>query len=96
MTDSELLRALTLLGLAPSDIGALREGGLESLQVLQKKARGAYKKAALRLHPDRTNNDAACTADMQLLNAFMEQVAEMQPPVRYATKKRRVKYRIRL
>jgi hypothetical protein len=86
VTDSDLLRALSLLKLSPEDIRGLRQGS-SSIDAFRQKAKSSYRKAALTLHPDKTGNDEAKTADFVLLNRFMEELDALKPPKQRFTRK---------
>lgn len=84
MTDGELVRALFLLGLSAGDLLAIRKGEA-ALTKLREKAKKRYRKAAHRLHPDKTGGDEAKAADFRLLNDFMRELDRMalpRPPIR--------------
>lgn len=79
MKDSDLLRAIALLGLSPDDLRALR-GGETAISALREKAKKGYRKAAHRLHPDKTGGDETKAADFRLLADFMAELDRMVPP----------------
>ena len=88
MTDSDLLRAVSLLGLRAEDLQAFREGP-EALSHLKAKAKRGYKAAAMRLHPDRTGGDAEKAEDFKLVSQFVREL-EQAVPVKPKPKKRRM------
>jgi len=89
VTDSDLQRALRLLGLSPKDILEIRRGATyvsrkKALVELRSKAKRAYKQAALKLHPDVNGGDEAKTADFRLLNQFIEELDHMEAPKEFS------------
>lgn len=88
MTDSDLLRAVCLLGLRTEDLQAFRQGS-EALAHLKTKAKRRYKAAAMRLHPDRTGGDAEKAEDFKLVSRFMREL-EQAAPVKPKPQKRRI------
>lgn len=88
MTDTDLLRAVSLLGLHAEDLRAFREGP-EALACLKAKAKRGYKAAAMRLHPDRTGGDAEKAEDFKLVSQFVREL-EQAVPVKPKPKKRRM------
>lgn len=86
MTDTDLSRALRLLGLGPADLKVLRQDRSDTAQQatddLKQRVRKAFRRVAASLHPDRTGGDTAKTEDFKLVSAFVDAVERMAPPRR--------------
>lgn len=82
LTDAQVLRAMFLLGLGQGDFQAVQtaptfEEGVKRLDDLKARAKKAFKKAALDLHPDRTNNDPAKTEDFKLVSSAVDEIDKL-------------------
>lgn len=89
LTDAQVARAMTILGVQPQDFRFIEqaptlEEGQKRLTELKARVKTAYRRAAMELHPDKTNNDPAKTEDFHLVSAAAEEVAglnfRMRPP----------------
>ena len=79
LNDAQVVRAMTLLGVRPEDFRAIEqaptfEEGQKRLAELKTRVKTAFRRAAMELHPDRTNNDPAKTEDFRLVCAAAEEV----------------------
>lgn len=87
MTQEEELQLLAMLGLCPADFQRVTrmptyERGLEELDALKDRARRAFRKASLQLHPDQNGGDAEKTAQFMKLNEFVQKLynLKLRPP----------------
>lgn len=82
----DVQRALTALGVVPQDFETIRRVPFQQaqllLQELKTKAKRAYKRLALELHPDRTAGDEAKASLFVLLGRVLEELekTEVRPP----------------
>lgn len=89
-TDAQLSKAMQLLSLTPNDFRVIEqapsfEAGQQMLAGLKERVKKQFRKVALELHPDRTNNDPAKTDDFKLVSAVVddiERLAFSRPPPR--------------
>lgn len=79
---------MSLLGLSQNDFRAIEhapsfEAGQQRLADFKERAKKQFRKAALELHPDRTNNDPAKTDDFKLVAAVADDIEKLvfgRPP----------------
>jgi hypothetical protein len=79
----QIERALQLLGLTRADLDApLREAApaaqRERLEQLQVRVKGAFRRVALELHPDRTGNDPVKTEEFKVVSCIAEEIANLK------------------
>jgi len=86
MDQTKVLEALRQLGINPQEIQALRFApyprAQDMLAALKDRARKAYKRLALELHPDRTGNDPVKTDRFKLVGQVIADLdkLQIQPP----------------
>jgi DNA-directed RNA polymerase specialized sigma24 family protein len=88
LSDAQISRAMQLLRLTPEDFRVIErapsfEEGQRRLAVLKERVKKLFRKAAMELHPDRTNNDPAKTDDFKLVSAVVEDIERLafsRPP----------------
>jgi hypothetical protein len=100
LTNEQIQRAMLILGLAPNDFRAVEqapsfEAGQQMLAALKERAKKQFRKVAMELHPDRTNNDPAKTDDFKLVSAVVEDIEKLvfgrpQPPPQMRQQQMRV------
>lgn len=76
------MRAMQLLGLRQEDFRAVEtapsfEEGVRRLDELKGRVKKAFRRVALELHPDRTNNDPAKTEDFKLASSAADEIDKL-------------------
>ena len=82
LTDTQVLRAMQLLGLRREDFHAVQtapsfEVAQQRLEELKLRAKKAFKRCAMDLHPDRTNGDPAKTEDFKLVSSAVDEIDKL-------------------
>jgi hypothetical protein len=90
LTDAQISQAMQLLGLSQGDFQAVQrapsfEVAQQRLTELKERAKKGFRKVALVLHPDRTNNDPDKTEAFKLVAAVVDDIEKLnfsapQPP----------------
>lgn len=90
LTDAQALRAMQLLNLSQEDFRSIEqaptlEAGQQMLAALKERMKKQFRKVALELHPDRTNNDPVKTDEFKLVAAVVDDIEKLglhRPPPR--------------
>jgi hypothetical protein len=82
LTNDQIQRAMQLLGLTQNDFRAIErapsfEVGQQMLVALKERTKKQFRKVAMELHPDRTNNDPAKTDDFKLVSVVVEDLEKL-------------------
>lgn len=82
LSDAQIRRAMQLLGFQQGDFRAVQtapsfEAGQKALEELKTRAKKQFRKVAMDLHPDRTNNDPAKTEDFKLVSVVVEELDKL-------------------
>lgn len=83
LTDAQIFKAMQLLGLSQGDFQAIErapsfEAGVQMLEQLKERAKKQFRRVALELHPDKTNNDPAKTDDFKLVAAVVDDIEKLK------------------
>lgn len=83
LSDAQVVRAMQLLGLTQADFLAIQKAptfaaGQQALEVLKERTRKQFKRVAMDLHPDRTNNDPVKTEDFKLVSSAVDDIDRLQ------------------
>ena len=84
MTDAQMDEALQTLGIKPADMVRVRLAPTyakrkAALDAVQQQAKIGFRRAALRLHPDRTGGDAAKTEEYLRVQKVADTLLAMTP-----------------
>lgn len=79
LNDQQVVRAMTILGVRPQDFRDIEqapsfEEGQKRLVAFKARVKASFRRAAMELHPDKTNNDPVKTEDFKLISAAAEEV----------------------
>lgn len=87
LSDPQIFRAMQLLGVQQTDFRSIEtaasfDAGVQQLEALKLRVKKQFRKLALELHPDRTNNDPAKTEDFKLVSAVVDEIDRLvfRPP----------------
>jgi hypothetical protein len=88
LTNAQAFRAMQLLNLTQEDFRSIEraptfEVGQQMLVVLKDRVKKQFRKVALELHPDRTNNDPVKTDEFKLVAAVVDDIEKLnlsRPP----------------
>jgi len=84
-TNLQLALAFSQLGISPEDFIRIKRAPTHDracrlIEALKARAKVAYRRAALELHPDRNGGDRAKTEQFKLLATIYAEIEKMQPP----------------
>ena len=82
LTDAQISQAMSLLGLSQGDFQAVQrapsfEVAQQRLAELKERTKKQFRKVALVLHPDRTNNDPDKTEAFKLVAAVVDDIEKL-------------------
>ena len=77
LTDDQLREAMEVIGLSPDDFGVVHESR-EAVAELKRRAKAAYKRAVLELHPDRTGGDEVKAELFKAVSVVMDEISELR------------------
>ena len=82
MDDARLAQAMAVLGLSPTDFMAVEQAapweGPALVREIQARARRAYKRAVLTLHPDKNGGDAEKTDLFRDVTEVLSEIDELR------------------